>query len=120
MRQSCRILENPAGKSRFKGGTGLVSTAADDLRLAQMVANGGVLDGQRHLAEPVVRFMLSNHIVGMGGSTAATTGPDHGLGLGGRLSDGMGTAAGSPNEAMWAAPGAPPSRSTRPGSWARS
>jgi CubicO group peptidase (beta-lactamase class C family) len=101
---SYRILENPAGKSYFKGGAGLVSTAADYLRFAQMIANGGVLDGQRYLAAPVVRFMLSNHILGMGGSTAATTGPGYGFGLGFgvRLADGMGTAPGSPGDAMWA------------------
>jgi CubicO group peptidase (beta-lactamase class C family) len=104
MWQSYRILENPSGRSYFKGGAGLVSTASDYLRFAQMIANGGVLDGQRYLAAPVVRFMLSNHILGMGGSTAATTGPGYGFGLGFgvRLADGMGTTPGSPGDAMWA------------------
>lgn len=101
---SYRILENPAGRSYFKGGAGLVSTAADYFRFAQMIANGGILDGERYLAAPVVRFMLANHIVGMAGSTAATTGPGYGFGLGFgvRLADGMGTAPGSPGDAMWA------------------
>ncbi len=104
MWQSYRITEDPGDASYFKGGAGLVSTAADYHRFAQMIANGGVFDGVRYLSPATVRFMLSNHIVGMAGSTAGTTGPGYGFGLGFgvRLDDGMGTAPGSPGDAMWA------------------
>ncbi|HTS69844.1 MAG TPA: serine hydrolase domain-containing protein [Terriglobia bacterium] len=44
------------------GGGGLVSTAQDYLRFAQMLLNGGELDGVRILAPPTVRFMTSNHL----------------------------------------------------------
>jgi hypothetical protein len=44
--------------------------------------------------------MLSNHIAGMAGSTTASTRPGDGFGV--RRDDGMGTAAGSPGDAMWA------------------
>ena len=95
---------NPLGKSYFKGGAGLVSTATDYLRFAQMVVNAGELDGKRYLSAKSVAFMLSQHTVGMGGSTIATTGPGYGFGLGFavRLDDGMGWTQGSTGDAMWA------------------
>ena len=95
---------NPLGKSYFKGGAGLISTAADYLRYAQMMVNGGELDGKRYLSRKTVELMLSNHIVGMGGTTVATTGPGYGFGLGFgvRLDEGMGWTPGSKGDAMWA------------------
>jgi CubicO group peptidase (beta-lactamase class C family) len=95
---------NPLGKSYFKGGAGLISTAADYLRYAQMMVNGGELDGKRYLSRKTVEHMLSNHIVGMGGNPIATTGPGYGFGLGYgvRLDEGMGWAPGSRGDAMWA------------------
>jgi CubicO group peptidase (beta-lactamase class C family) len=44
------------------GGGGLVSTAHDYLRFAQMLLNGGELDGTRILAPPTVKLMSSNHL----------------------------------------------------------
>ena len=44
------------------GGGGLVSTAEDYYRFAQMLANGGELDGKRILAPSTVRLMTSNHV----------------------------------------------------------
>jgi CubicO group peptidase (beta-lactamase class C family) len=104
MVKSYRIYADPAGKSYFKGGAGLVGTAEDYLRFAQMVVNGGELEGKRYLARKTVEFMLSNHIAGMGGTTIGTTGPGYGFGLGWgvRLQDGMGWAPGSAGDAMWA------------------
>jgi CubicO group peptidase (beta-lactamase class C family) len=104
MLKSYRQSYNPLGKSYFKGGAGMVSTAADYLRYAQMMVNGGELDGKRYLSRKTVELMLSNHIVGMGGSTIATTGPGYGFGLGYgvRLDEGMGWAPGSKGDAMWA------------------
>lgn len=95
---------NPLGKSYFKGGAGLIGTAADYLRFAQMMVNGGELDGKRYLSRKTVQFMLSQHTVGMGGSTIGTTGPGYGFGLGFgvRLDDGMGWVPGSKGDAMWA------------------
>src|SRR5512140_146123 len=46
------------------GGGGLVSTTADYLRFANMLANGGELDGARILAPMTVRLMASNHLPG--------------------------------------------------------
>jgi CubicO group peptidase (beta-lactamase class C family) len=44
------------------GGGGLLSTAQDYLRFAQMLLNGGQLDGVRLLAPPTVKLMTSNHL----------------------------------------------------------
>jgi CubicO group peptidase (beta-lactamase class C family) len=45
------------------GGGGMVSTAADYYRFAQMLGNGGELDGKRILAPATVKLMTSNHLV---------------------------------------------------------
>jgi len=44
------------------GGGGLVSTLADYSRFAQMLANGGELDGARILAPSTIKLMASNHL----------------------------------------------------------
>ncbi len=104
MLPSYRQTYNPRGKSYFKGGAGLVGTAQDYLQYAQMMANGGQLKGRRFLSPKTVEFMLSQHTVGMGGSTIGTTGPGYGFGIGFgvRLDEGMGWTAGSKGDAMWA------------------
>jgi CubicO group peptidase (beta-lactamase class C family) len=104
MLKAYRQYSNPLGKSYFKGGAGMVSTAADYLRYAQMMVNGGELDGKRYLSRKTVELMLSNHIVGMTGNPMSTTGPGYGFGLGYgvRLDEGMGWAPGSKGDAMWA------------------
>ncbi|WP_372786689.1 serine hydrolase domain-containing protein [Phenylobacterium sp.] len=54
-------LQPPALES---GGGGLVSTAADYMRFANMLVNGGELDGARILSPMSVRLMASNHLPG--------------------------------------------------------
>jgi CubicO group peptidase (beta-lactamase class C family) len=51
--------EQPAKPS---GGGGLVSSAEDYYRLAQMIGNQGVLDGVRILSPATVKLMTSNHL----------------------------------------------------------
>ena len=104
MVKSYRDSSNPAGKSYFKGGAGLIGTASDYLKFCQMLVNGGEYQGKRYLSKKTVEFMLSNHTVGMTGSPFPTTGPGYamGLGFGVRLDDGMGWAPGSKGDAMWA------------------
>jgi CubicO group peptidase (beta-lactamase class C family) len=99
-----RILENPAGRCYFKGGAGLVGTSEDYFRFAQMVLNGGEFQGKRYLSRKTVEFMLSDHTVGLGGTTVATTGPGYGFGLGFgvRLHEGVAWVPGSRGDAMWA------------------
>jgi CubicO group peptidase (beta-lactamase class C family) len=44
------------------GGGGMVSTAQDSLRFAQMLLNGGELDAVRILAPATVQLMTANHL----------------------------------------------------------
>ena len=44
------------------GGGGMVSTARDYMRFAQMLLNGGELDGRRILGPATVQLMSSNHL----------------------------------------------------------
>ncbi len=104
MLKSYRQTYNPLGKSYFKGGAGLVGTANDYLKFLQMMVNGGELSGKRYLSRKTVEFMLSQHTVGMGGTTFNSTGPGYGFGLGFavRLDEGMAWVPGSKGDAMWA------------------
>jgi CubicO group peptidase (beta-lactamase class C family) len=53
-------------KTYFAGGAGLVSTAADYLRFAEMLRQGCALDGVRILGPRTVQYMTSNHLPGGG------------------------------------------------------
>jgi CubicO group peptidase (beta-lactamase class C family) len=101
---TARMMTNPAGRTYFKGGGGLIGTAEDYLKFAQMMVNGGTYEGRRYLSKKTVEFMLSQHTVGMGGTTVASTGPGYGFGLGFgvRLDEGMAWVPGSKGDAMWA------------------
>ena len=46
----------------LSGGGGLLSTIPDYLRFAQMLLNGGELDGRRVLARKTVALMMQNHL----------------------------------------------------------
>jgi CubicO group peptidase (beta-lactamase class C family) len=102
MGKSYALHFDPASKSYLRGGAGLIGTAEDYLKFAQMVVNGGELNGRRYMSRKTVEFMLSNHTAGMGGTTIATTGYGFGLGWGVRLDEGMGFAPSSKGDAMWA------------------
>jgi CubicO group peptidase (beta-lactamase class C family) len=54
----------------FLGGGGLVSTAADYLRFAEMLRRGGDLDGVRVLSPRTVAYAASNHLPGGADLTA--------------------------------------------------
>jgi CubicO group peptidase (beta-lactamase class C family) len=81
------------------GGQGLVGTAADYLRFAQMLLNGGQLDGRRLLSKKTVEYMTSDHLAGIRGPT-----PGYGFGLGVtvRLADGVASTPGSAGDYNWA------------------
>ncbi|MBV9549866.1 MAG: beta-lactamase family protein [Alphaproteobacteria bacterium] len=50
--------------SLLSGGGGLAGTAADYLRFARMLLNGGELDGVRYLSPKTVALMTMNHLPG--------------------------------------------------------
>jgi CubicO group peptidase (beta-lactamase class C family) len=99
------VSERPANDS---GGAGAVSTAADYLRFAQMLANGGELDGERILSPTTVRLMASDHLGdidhGPGPSNLLLGTPGYGFGLGVmvREQDGIAAVPGAPGQFMWA------------------
>ncbi|MBA4137829.1 MAG: serine hydrolase, partial [Opitutus sp.] len=51
-----------AERGVMSGGGGLYSTAADYVRFAQMLLNGGQLDGTRILSRKTVELMTQNHL----------------------------------------------------------
>ena len=89
----------------FAGGHGLVSTASDYLRFAQMLANGGQLDGVRLLSPRTVAYMAADHTLaaGIGKGPNFLPGPGYGFGLGfgTRKEVGASEWPGSPGEYFW-------------------
>lgn len=91
------------------GGQGLVSTAADYMRFAQMLLNGGTLDGVRILSPSTVRYMASDHLgptiraASLARGAAYSPGPGYGFGLGFAVRDAVGESpfAGNPGEFYW-------------------
>jgi CubicO group peptidase (beta-lactamase class C family) len=71
-----------AQPSMASGGGGMVSTAEDYLRFAQMLLNDGELDGVRILAPATVQLMTSNHIPPSLMNGENPIGPRPGLGWG--------------------------------------
>jgi CubicO group peptidase (beta-lactamase class C family) len=96
--------------SYLSGGGGLLSTAADYLRFALMLLNGGELDGQRILGRKTVDYMTKNHLP-TGGDLASmgqrvfseTTydGIGFGLGFSVVLDPVRAAVVGSPGEYAW-------------------
>ena len=100
------VSEPPKNDS---GGAGAVSTAGDYLRFAQMLMNGGALDGARVMSRTTVRLMTSDHLgnfiqqpVQPGELLLGTKGYSFGLGFAVRQADGVGGVHGSAGEFMWA------------------
>lgn len=66
------------GRTYFSGGSGLVSTAMDYLKFAQMLLNGGELNGVRLVSRKTIDIMITNQI---GGLFINSTGDKFGLGF---------------------------------------
>jgi CubicO group peptidase (beta-lactamase class C family) len=80
------LIDSPATSARvlgpkinFSAGGGLSSTAADYARFAQMLLNGGVLDGARIIGRKTIELMTTNHT---GDLDIYPKGPGYGYGLG--------------------------------------
>jgi CubicO group peptidase (beta-lactamase class C family) len=80
-RQKVQLLDVRMPPRLYSGGGGLVSTADDYLRFAQMMLNGGTLDGVRIVSRKTIEYMTSDHLAGVRGP-AYLPGPGYGFGLG--------------------------------------
>jgi CubicO group peptidase (beta-lactamase class C family) len=90
------------------GGAGAVSTAGDYLRFAQMLANGGVLDGQRIISRATLKLMTADHLGSRiplaatpGGMVLGASTYTFGLGFAVRPSDGIAPFPGSAGDFNW-------------------
>lgn len=92
------VSKPPANDS---AGAGAVSTAPDYLRFAQMMLNGGTLDGKRILSRTTVRWMASDH---HGPRITGEPAPGYtfGLGFAVRRGDGLSFSAGTAGDYNWA------------------
>jgi CubicO group peptidase (beta-lactamase class C family) len=75
------------GATYYSGGAGLVGTTADYLRFAQMLLNGGELDGVRLLGRKTVELMMASHTTDLGRGTVR---PGYGFGYGGEVREWVG------------------------------
>ncbi len=105
-----KLWDVSAVPNNDSGGGGGVSTATDYLRFAQMMANGGQLDGKRYLSRTTVELMTSDHLgtriqaqspMTPGEILLSTPGYTFGLGFAVRQAAGVAGVAGSAGEFMW-------------------
>ena len=90
------------GRGIESGGAGLFSTIGDYARFAQMLLNGGTLEGERILGRKTVEFMTSNHLLSLPGENHGFN-PSQGFGLGVevQLDPGRGGLPASPGAFGW-------------------
>ena len=79
-------------KKYFSGGAGLTSTAQDYARFAQMLLNGGTLDGARVLSPKTVELMTTSHTLDLHleNTTTPVMGPGAEWGLGFKITSDLG------------------------------
>lgn len=105
------VMNDPRVAQKWEsGGGGMVSTIGDYARFAQMVLNGGTLDGKRYLSPKTIAYMGSNHI---GPGSGVVPGPYYlpgagfgfGLGFAVRTEAGVSPMEGSVGEMNWSGAG---------------
>jgi CubicO group peptidase (beta-lactamase class C family) len=64
VQDDCKTSSFLKPASFISGGGGLVSTAGDYLKFAQMLLNGGTADGHRYLGRKTIDLMTANHLPG--------------------------------------------------------
>ena len=69
------------GRGIEGGGAGIFSTAGDFARFAQMLCDGGTLDGKRILGRKTIELMTANHTMTLPNNQAATRQKGFGLGV---------------------------------------
>jgi CubicO group peptidase (beta-lactamase class C family) len=99
-----KLIDVTAQPKFESGGGGGVSTASDYVRFAQMMLNGGQLDGQRVISRTTVRLMTADHL-GKIADTMRNPGYTFGLGFAVRTDYGLGAQSSAPGEFNWAGAG---------------
>lgn len=91
------------GKKYFSGGAGLVSTAQDYSRFAQMLLNRGALDGVRLLGPKTVELMTTSHTLDLNLANTPVLGAGAEWGLGFKITSDLGATQlpGSPGMYGW-------------------
>lgn len=69
------------GRGIEAGGAGIFSTAGDYARFAQMLCNGGTLEGKRILGRKTIELMTANHMVTLPNNQAASRQKGFGFGV---------------------------------------
>ena len=103
-KQPIRLLDITKPPKYLSGGGGMVSTAADYVRFAQMLLNGGELDGVRILSRKSIEYMTADHTPeAMRKGPAYLPGPGYGFGLGFavRTDNGVAATPGSAGDYNW-------------------
>jgi len=90
-----------AGRGIESGGGGLFSTAGDYARFAQMLCNGGTLDGKRVLGRKTVELMTANHLTSLPDAQAINRPKGFGLGVEVTTDLGRGTVPSSLGQFGW-------------------
>lgn len=104
-----RLLDVSVEPKNDSGGAGAVSTVEDYLKFAQMLLNGGALDGVRILSPSTIRLMASDHVgerrgnpMSPGELLLGSQGYGFGLGFLVRQAPGLAAVLGAPGHFMWA------------------
>ena len=103
--QAVTSLDDPSDPRRWpSGGGSIISTAGDYLRFAQMLENGGNLDGRQYLSPATVDLMTHNQVaesamVDFWGP--GSTGLGYGIGVGVEIDTRHATHAGYPGDISW-------------------
>jgi CubicO group peptidase (beta-lactamase class C family) len=89
------------GRGIEAGGAGIFSTAGDFSRFAQMLLNGGTLDGKRVLGRKTIELMTANHLVTLPNGQAAMR--QRGFGFGVEMTTDLGrlSVPSSPGQFGW-------------------
>jgi CubicO group peptidase (beta-lactamase class C family) len=86
------------------GGGGMIGSAMDYARFAQMLLGGGALDGKRYLGPKTIAYMTADHlgnVIAPGPLYLPGAGYGFGLGFAVRKEQGVSPAPGSPGEYNW-------------------
>jgi CubicO group peptidase (beta-lactamase class C family) len=103
-----RLIDVSKEPGNDSGGAGLVSTAPDYLRFAQMLLNGGSFGNERIMSRTTVRYMASDHLGQRipiaptpGGNVLNPTQYTFGLGVAVRPGDGVAGTPGFAGDYYW-------------------